>query len=72
MIIFKKITDMTLNKLINIGLVISVFALVLNIILVLLDFKSIEKFPIALATTTALLFLMKVRQAKSAKQTPSV
>lgn len=63
---------MTLNRLINLGLVFSVFALVLNIILVLLDFKSIEKFPVAVVSTTSFLFLLKIVRAKRAKQTPLV
>lgn len=63
---------MTLDRIINIGLVFSVFALILNIVLVLTQFKSLEKFPVAVASTTAFLFLMKVVRAKRAKQTPSV
>ena len=63
---------MTLDKIINIGLIFSITVLVLNIILILADFKSLEKFPIAVATSAGFLFLMKVVRAKRAKQTPSV
>jgi hypothetical protein len=50
---------MTLNKLVN-------------IILVLSKFKSLGKFPIAMVSTTSFLFLIKIVRAKRAKQTPLV
>lgn len=63
---------MALNKIINIGLIFSLVALLLNIVLILADFKSIGKFPTGLAVTTSFLFLLKVRRARQAKQSPLV
>ena len=63
---------MTLNKIINIGLVFSLIVLLLNVVLILADFKSIGKFPISLAAATSFLFMLKVRRARQAKQSPLV